>query len=916
MLYDDGGREILFSGTDGTFDIPGEAEGLTISFPAKRDDDITVQFSNAIPNVMDNYGSPSSFLLDENDSGQGGLDVYEEGRYVCVRETRHYNADDYADLAGVRIESEGGEVAVSLRTALTRSPSAVLTLTASAYRYAEFDSGSFSGVARGLPGEAVSVWIAGGDADGFRLEVSEAGGAAGRAAAAVLHLDVAPLSAETRRIDFAFAPPLGATVSLAVRVPLAALLASEILDGALPRSARDITVNAPQNFKGLAGRVVSREARASLMIAPRSGNDVSIAADGSFYVVSSLTARVQASFELTIVAEEGIGDSLTRAATISIAVEPVGRIPLVLLDMAEGDDLSAVSLFAELAVPGTRFLTGAILRLPAGAVLPEGFARTAEGDARGPSSLKRGSFEIPFVASGGDAFVGEIPGVLRVVGNPAARLGMQFGGEALEKRSDRINNLRDAGGDAFDAAYWGRRRGLHYVVARLGVESERDDLTAKEEFDRALRRNPEVENNSQDTRWSLADYAAFCAAGGESGLGRRWRLPTMGEVAALVYPDLDDDAEHLILRRRFVEIGIPGFSRSRDWRVPLPPVSGEDTWGPTPSGTAAAVFAGTPIVSGNARGRTETPGELWSAAVRRGFGDGSAGAFLPWERFAGMYTHLDPRTGETEEIPYNDFLRGAAGYAACVVEDSGAYEAQPKLSVMEFSYSGKDVRCPLSASPGEGCDEAGHPDVVAYVDSAFEDGSALRATVDAGGTGAERVAGLVTLRAIRFGGANGEAALATLSGEVGGAEVSFLRGASAITLVKVSESESEAVFALSLVASVTTAGTYGEWIEARPRLGRGAVLDAAIVATVVTETETAAPETQTPAANPVQYHLLWTGPDFSGAVLTLTATLSGATLHAREKPEGEKRNGLALSAGRHPDGGVVVTLSAPLVAGL
>ena len=731
-----------------------------------------------------------------------------------------------------------------------------------------------------------------------------------------MHLDVAPLSAETRRIDFAFAPPLGATVSLAVRVPLAALLASEILDGALPRSARDITVNAPQNFKGLAGRVVSREARASLMIAPRSGNDVSIAADGSFYVVSSLTARVQASFELTIVAEEGIGDSLTRAATISIAVEPVGRIPLVLLDMAEGDDLSAVSLFAELAVPGTRFLTGAILRLPAGAVLPEGFARTAEGDARGPSSLKRGSFEIPFVASGGDAFVGEIPGVLRVVGNPAARLGMQFGGEALEKRSDRINNLRDAGGDAFDAAYWGRRRGLHYVVARLGVESERDDLTAKEEFDRALRRNPEVENNSQDTRWSLADYAAFCAAGGESGLGRRWRLPTMGEVAALVYPDLDDDAEHLILRRRFVEIGIPGFSRSRDWRVPLPPVSGEDTWGPTPSGTAAAVFAGTPIVSGNARGRTETPGELWSAAVRRGFGDGSAGAFLPWERFAGMYTHLDPRTGETEEIPYNDFLRGAAGYAACVVEDSGAYEAQPKLSVMEFSYSGKDVRCPLSASPGEGCDEAGHPDVVAYVDSAFEDGSALRATVDAGGTGAERVAGLVTLRAIRFGGANGEAALATLSGEVGGAEVSFLRGASAITLVKVSESESEAVFALSLVASVTTAGTYGEWIEARPRLGRGAVLDAAIVATVVTETEAATPETQTPAANPVQYHLLWTGPDFSGAVLTLTATLSGATLHAREKPEGEKRNGLALSAERHPDGGVVVTLSAPLVAGL
>ena len=54
------------------------------------------------------------------------------------------------------------------------------------------------------------------------------------------------------------------------------------------------------------------------------------------------------------------------------------------------------------------------------------------------------------------------------------------------------------------------------------------------------------------------------------------------------------------------------------------------------------------------------------------------------------------------------------------------------------------------------------------------------------------------------------------------------------------------------------------------------------------------------------------GPDFSGAVLTLTATLSGATLHAREKPDGEKRNGLSLDGERHPDGGVVVDLSAPL----
>ena len=152
MLSERDENSVVFSGTDDTFDVPGEAEGLTISFPAKRDDDITVQFSNAIPNVMDNYGSPSSFLLDENDAGRGGLDVYEEGRYVCVRETRHYNADDYADLAGIRIESEGGEVAVSLRTALTRSPSAVLTLTASAYRYAEFDSGFVFGCCAGSAG--------------------------------------------------------------------------------------------------------------------------------------------------------------------------------------------------------------------------------------------------------------------------------------------------------------------------------------------------------------------------------------------------------------------------------------------------------------------------------------------------------------------------------------------------------------------------------------------------------------------------------------------------------------------------------------------------------------------------------------------------------------------------------------------
>ena len=486
---------------------------------------------------------------------------------------------------------------------------------------------------------------------------------------------------------------------------------AKTLEAALPPSARVISVNAPSGYAGLAGRIVSHRTEASLLFLPETKGGISLAADGGIYPANPLDGALRAEFGVTATLRTG-----PRFLRVSVLVEilPLDEIPAVVVNARVGDDFSAVSLLAEEVVPAhPALLRGATLRVPAGAALPGGFTRAADDDVTGPVSLAAGVYDIPYEVSG-PAFVEEIGGVLRLVGHVAAPAGLAFAGTPLTRRLEAAPNLRDASGQQFNAVYWGRRRGLHYMAAPLGnVRIAEEPLSpgATLDFETEKRRDP-LRADSPDTRWSLADYAAFCGAGGDSGLsGRIWRLPTIGEVAALTYPGKNQDADSLRLPRRLIKAGIPGLVPSSDLRIPLPANDGRDTWDPLPFGLLGAVNAGAPIVPGNDAGNTPTEGRLWSA----GIGRGGYGAFFPWEKRIS-----DEGTR---------YFRGATGYAACVVEAEEDYQQQPKLAVMEFSYAGKAKRCQISASPTEHCNEAGDFRSAGFVDSSFNDESALAITV-------------------------------------------------------------------------------------------------------------------------------------------------------------------------------------------
>ena len=477
------------------------------------------------------------------------------------------------------------------------------------------------------------------------------------------------------------------------------------------------------------------------------------------------------------------------------------------------------------------------------------------------------------------------------VTNPPAPSALRFAGVS----ADAVNNLQDAGAKEFNATYWGRRRGLHFMVARLGKGPDFETPPALRQtapdFETEKRRDPSRED-SPDTRWSLADYAAFCQAGGDSGLsGRRWRPPTIGEVAALVYPGKNAEGDSLRLPRRLVRVGIPGLLPSRNLRIPLPPHDGLDTWGPLPRGLMGAVNAGTPIVPGNEAGYSPTPGVLWSAAV----GLDGYGAFLPWE--SRVVSGVAPLT---------QYLRGATGYAACVVEAKGDYPPQPKLAVMEFSYAGKNVRCPVSARPAANCDEAGDFRSPDFIDSSFGDESAHAATIAANAKGAGRILKMVTVRALRFGGADGSAGVTDLPGEAALASVSQ-SGDGALTMALISTGASSVVYAVSLRAEATVAGWHRNWFSVSPRVGRAALLrfDALV-------TQTIAPVAPRPAGPPLDtggYRVFYVGAGYAGPLLTVLSFKGEESYGARVNPNPAiaAQNGAALAAG-----GRVISLSAPL----
>ena len=652
---------------------------------------------------------------------------------------------------------------------------------------------------------------------------------------------------------------------------------SQTLDEAFPLSARSISVNAPFGHAGLVGRIYSRTTDATVLFSPGLKDGISLAADGGIYPANPLDSALRTDFEVVITLQAG---TRFRRVSVPVAILPLDEVPAVVVNARVGDNFSAVSLLAEEVIPAyPALLRGATVRVTTGAALPGGFTRTADGDVTGPVSLAAGVYDIPYEVSG-PAFVEEVGGVLRLVGHMAAPAGLAFAGTPLTRRLEAAPNLRDASGQQFNAVYWGRRRGLHYMAAPLGnVRTAEEPLSpgATLDFETEKRRDP-LRADSPDTRWSLADYAAFCRAGGNSGLsGRVWRLPTIGEVAALTYPGKNQDADSLRLPRRLIKAGIPGLVPSSDLRIPLPANDGRDTWDPLPFGLLGAVNAGVPIVPGNDAGNTPTEGRLWAA----GIGRGGYGAFFPWEAQI------------SDE--WARYFRGATGYAACVVEAEEDYQQQPKLAVMEFSYAGKAKRCQISASPTEHCNEAGDFRSVGFVDSSFHDESALAITVAL--ASAERVLKMVTLRALHFGGVDGEAAISSLPGEATLAAVSQF-GYGALTMVLTSTDENSAVYAVSLRAEATLAGLHRAVFSARPRVGREALLDIA----VALRRPLPLPAPLPAAADTSGYRIVEVGPNYSGPLMTVDGAV-----RVNPNPALAAQNGLTLAA----ESGVI-SLPSPL----
>ena len=949
--------EILISPTA---DVPGGGADLTARFPADPDWSAAARLSGAgYSNVMTGLGLHPLLKVD----GAGGTAALSDagglggGFYLCALELLDYPAADYANLVGIRLESGGAEIsaAAPLRARVSESaPGGLLTVTARAWRHGGFSPGFvFQAVAVDAPEEAILATLADpSDAALAELNVAQVGGPG--ALEVVLNLLAERSGIST--VEIAFSPRLGAAVTLAVEVVSEPRPAADVLDRALPESARTFVINAPFNFSGEA-RTLSVQARSASLIITRqrvgsgSVDEIQIDSAGVLSVPSPVSRARQAVFGVTatVTAPENlvVGEPRSRALEVTVNLLPWDAVPLALLALPAGRDLSGVSLFAEEVVPAGELpalplLLGADLRVPDGAELPDGFTATPEGDVRGPARLPPGEFDIPFAATGGDAFVGELRGVLRVVGNPQVEEGpLLFAGVDINYRGDLVvlENLQDASGNQFNAMYWGRRRGLHYMVARLGAPAGeaarlqrrrgcpgyggcfsaplnpdgtmRKNLNAEErarlreavlaDFAAATRRD---DGRVTDARWSLADYAKFCGAGGDSGLGRigesDWRPPTIGEAAALVHPPQDRRSDFLELSRRQTDIGVPGLlpSSTAPTRVPLPPgffnnISDryeEDSWGPIPYGLMAALNSGVPIVPGNSAGRAETPGLLWAAALGS---NGEVGAFLPAEA----------RTAAADR-PYNSFLYGAAGFALCVAEDSDAYPPQPQLAVMEFSYDEKDVLCPLSAAPSAECNEAGHPLRWPLSDSAFHDESEFQAEVAQNAVGQARVFLTVTLRAFRFGGEDGAAATAALAGEANLARVENRNAA--ISIVKISGDENSAVFAVSLKAFAPAGLAYYDSVSARPRVGRRAGIRLSV--RVV--------EPPPPSVGPEPHlsgsRIIYAGPGFSGAVLTVTSALADVTVGITGREANTlvaaKPGELELFGDPLPNGGRVVTL--------
>ena len=567
---------------------------------------------------------------------------------------------------------------------------------------------------------------------------------------------------------------------------------------------------------------------------------------------------------------------------VSLRVDPTRRVDYE-LDAAAGQPFAPVNL-AVGPLAGATFGNGFAL---AGnyEISPEGTVSLPGG---GNAAAGRG--RLFFDISDGSV-LGMIEGEAFIRAN-AATTGLNFAGTNLTRRGQILNIPNaDGAGRNLQGVYWGRRRGLHYVLVKTGdipppstgysepanlfdgavggglyIRDADGDLSYRP-F-RAGGRSP----RGASSGWTMRDYAALC-----NGRGAGWRAPSIGEAAGLVYPNF---VENFLLTYRTTDIGallnlsdgdnlgapraqaawdssghnvaIPGLTPSRlageasaddhqfvwIWRhqVPVAAVAGDD-WVQLPVGAAVAVANGAPAGYLPEHPSAWPANQMWAlglASITDSDREGIFGAFTPESGFGAFTSRAitAPESGRTGRFDYSEALLtdGATGYAACVLPaDSASYEKPPELAVMEMDYAGKNVKCPLSASPSRECGDAFDP-ATGRVDHALSDISQIRLP---GRVARDAVIATLTVRAQRFGRrSDGAAALESVEGEARRARLDARVGGgsgleTAATLVSISADDAMAVYEVSLVGGAMGSQEPDDYlarvlVRATPRIGEPA----------------------------------------------------------------------------------------------
>ena len=574
---------------------------------------------------------------------------------------------------------------------------------------------------------------------------------------------------------------------------------------------------------------------------------------------------------------------------ISLRVDPTRRIdfeldavagqPFAPVDLAVGALASAT--FSGVARGGANYEIS-----PEGTVsIPGG--GNAEATSRGRVRL------VDFEASGGGV-LGTISGLVNIRGVSLVASGLSFGGTNLTRRG-QIFDIPNADADSrnLQGVYWGRRRGLHFVLVKTGEIPPPSDGFPEplNLFDGAVGGGYYIRNadgnlsyrpfrtvarspRGASSGWTMADYAALC-----DGRGAGWRAPAIGEAAGLVHRLVAGDGD-FPLTYRSTDIGvlqniaghdnnqlaspraqavwessghnvnIPGLTPTRragpadanthqfDWiwqnRVPVVELL-ENDWIELPVGAAVAAANGAPAGYLPEHPSGWPAGRMWAVGVASAGAEGIFGAFTPESGF-GMAASRKVtvpalgRTGRSFDFSEGVLSDGATGYAACVLPaDSASYEKPAELAVMEMDYAGKNVKCPLSASPSRECGDA-FDAATGRVDHALSDISQIRLP---GRVARDAVIATLTVRARRFGRrSDGAAALESVAGEARRARLDARVGGgsgleTAATLVSISADDAMAVYEVSLVGGAMDSQEPDDYlarvlVRATPRIGEPA----------------------------------------------------------------------------------------------